>query len=606
MYALVTYDGYALDVVDGALDAAVAQARNLGAHEVVFDQSYDLSELFKEEVERLGRAANPTKKLRALEVPGKPGKLRRLAVLPTPDELSVGAARAVAAYEKTGEFPKGLKQKEALEILRHLGPAGRLQAAGVFQELDPEKAPEAAWGAANKIQISMDEVLAMDPGDAFNRIARFREDRLEAGDKLPMRWTSIRRFMAPILERETGMASIIGLLGTNYKMAKAGREFGPVDVMGLSILPQRLWALGFDGPDPRKGTFNACIGASPECAQACLVYSGHNTEGANEVKAARMDGLVNEPVAFARILVASIQRHKADAGHGRPRFDGFTPFVRLNVFSDLPWELMFPDLFHFFDDLSFYDYSKIPGRHRTLAAAGIDNYDLTFSWSGMNARAAQWEWEHHGKVTMIFFKTTQEAGFWRTHEHWRGRMERRSGVPAGPMPTRFLGMEVINGDQTDVRPLDATMAKGPRPWVIGLRYKPPQGQAFDKFRSLFVVPVEEIDGAIVAAVVPRDQPGVMQSSLREAATLIKLERLEERAQEKRGIPKDGELWDRLVAQAQKAETLQWPSPEAEEWVVREYVAAGGKFGRRPKIPQLKPGEPKRPFNPATARRRLTR
>lgn len=132
---------------------------------------------------------------------------------------------------------------------------------------------------------------------------------------------------------------------------------------------------------------------------------------------------------------------------------------------------------------------------------------------------------------MVFFKSTQERGFWRTHDYWRGRLEGRTGVPPGPMPRAFLGMEVLDGDVSDVRPYDYKLAKGPPPWIVGLKYKPPKAQAFDKIRSLFVVPVEEQDGTIYAAVIPRDQPGVLESQLEEAATIAALEQAERTALE---------------------------------------------------------------------------
>jgi hypothetical protein len=363
----------------------------------------------------------------------------------------------------------------------------------------------------------MSTVLKMDPEEAFERIAQFRGPRMNEGKGIPKRWSSIKLFMNPIIDRESGLPSIIGLLSTNYKMKK-GSKFGGADVMGLSILPHKLWQLGFDGQNPKRGIFNACVGASPECAQACLVYSGQNTEDANEVKATRMDAFVREPVAFARILKISIDGHKRDArGFQQPRWDGYVPFVRLNVFSDIPWELVFPDLFHEFKDLSFYDYTKVPGRERTIKDAGIKNYDLTFSWSGMNAKSCEYTWDRGGRVTMVFFKTAQERGFWRTHSYWRGGQLTQSG------------MEVIDGDITDIRPYDHKLVRGPGPWIVGLRYKPPRGQEFDQMRSLFVVPVEEREGVIFAAVVPRDQPGTLEAQLKEAADIMALEHAEERA-----------------------------------------------------------------------------
>lgn len=555
MYALVTSDGYALDVVDGALDEAIAQARKMGAHEVIFDESYDLSALFTQQIQQLEHAVNPVTKLRLLEEPKpkkgfKPIRLRRLEIIPDPDVLSPAATKAIDTYVGTGKFPKGIKRSTALEILRQAGPAARLQAAAMFEEPDPKTAPQAAWAATNKIRIKLDDVQKMPIPEAFEAVRKLAEERAEEGSGFmspktgelwdryqPGNW---RVFLRPAgQDKKTGLPTGIGYLSNNHKLAK-GSPVGPVDVMGLQLLPQKLWQLGFAGDNPKRGTINTCIGASPECAQACLVYSGQNTNKANDIKAWRTDSFVREPVAFARLLMAAIDIFKdAAKGFQQPRWDGFVPFVRLNVLSDLPWEMIFPELFEHYDDLSFYDYTKVPGRQPPK------NYDLTFSWSGMNAKTSQWVWDRGGKVTMVFFKTPQPGARWPTHEYWRGRMESTTGVPAGPMPARFLGMEVIDGDLTDVRPYDARLAKGPPPWIIGLRYKPPKQQAFDQTRSLFIVPVEQIDDTIVAAVVPRDQPGVLEAQLAEAADIMRVRRADEAftrwaKKQREPLPKPGE------------------------------------------------------------------
>lgn len=534
MYALVTSDGYALTVVDGPLDEAYAEARALGAHEVIFDESYDLSELFTEQIEQLQRAANPAKRLKVVEEPRpKPTlRARRLEIIPDPERFSPAAMKAIDAYMRTGKFPKGISRAVAVEILRHAGPAARLQAAALFEEPDPAKAPNASWVAANKIRIELDDVLKMPVPDAFEAVRKLAVERVEEGSgfvspKTGKLWDRYqeggwRLFLRPAgRDPETGLPTGMGFLGNNHKLAK-GSPVGAVDVMGLQLLPHKLWQLGFEGENPGRGIVNTCIGASPECAQACLVYSGQNTNKANDIKAWRTDCFVREPVAFARLLLASIDVFKGGArGFQQPRWDGYVPFVRLNVLSDLPWEIVFPELFDFYKDLSFYDYTKVPGRKPP------PNYDLTFSWSGMNAKNSDWAWKNLGKVTMVFFKSPQPGGRWPTHEYWRGRLEKRMGVPPGPMPESFMGMEVIDGDITDVRPYDERLAKTPMPWVIGLRYKPPKSQAFDKARSLFIVPVEEHEGTIFAAVVPRDQPGVMESQLAEAADIMRLRRAEE-------------------------------------------------------------------------------
>lgn len=532
MYALVTADGFLLDTVDGPLDEAVAQARGMGAREVIFDESYDISDLFTREVQRLQRAANPRKELekaaqQRASSEARRGLPRRLDLIADPGTLSADAQAALDSFEKTGKFPRGIKRSVAVEILREAEPAVRLQAAGVFSELDPRKAPAAAWAAVNRIRIDHDAVQGMTEEEAFEELRPiFADHESIRGAKTADRYSSHRKFF----QSQRGEQSGMGLLTSNHKLLKgaaAGADIypnrGAVHVMGLALLPHRLWQLGFGGKVPgRRGrsmsVVNTCIGASPECAQSCLVYSGRNTNQANDVKALRTDMLMRAPNAFARLLQTSIEFHVDDTRRmGRLERVKPVPFVRLNIFSDIPWELVWPELFEEFSDLEFYDYSKVPGRKPP------SNYDLSFSWSGINGNNCEYEWkEGSGKVTIVFFKTPGDDP-WPTHNYWRGQFAKQKKIQAGPFPDRFLGMKVIDGDMTDVRPYDRYSAEGvPKPWVIGLRYKPPAAQAFDPYRSLFVVPVEYWDGQIVAAVVPRDQPGVLETVLTEAARQAKL------------------------------------------------------------------------------------
>jgi hypothetical protein len=107
------------------------------------------------------------------------------------------------------------------------------------------------------------------------------------------------------------------------------------------------------------------------------------------------------------------------------------PMIRPNGTSDIRWENTFPEMFHLFPDVMFYDYTKIP--NRTLG--NIGNYDLTFSYSGVEQyqpfvrRALQ---NNHLKRMAVVFR-----------EH---------------LPDTFTiydkEFKVVSGDESDVRPYD--------------------------------------------------------------------------------------------------------------------------------------------------------
>jgi hypothetical protein len=142
------------------------------------------------------------------------------------------------------------------------------------------------------------------------------------------------------------------------------------------------------------GGIDFCIGSNAACRATCLVYSGNNpvADGQTLVKMARSLSLVMDPEAWVRMFVAAIERHVEQAAK-----KDFVPYIRPNVLSDIPWELICPELFELFPDLGFYDYTKIPGR------TGLPNYDLTFSFSGTNERQTVSELKRGHRVAVVFW-----------------------------------------------------------------------------------------------------------------------------------------------------------------------------------------------------------
>ena len=140
---------------------------------------------------------------------------------------------------------------------------------------------------------------------------------------------------------------------------------------GLSLLPNNVAArtarqLGVDPvafglPDE----FDACGNASPHCKTLCLNYAGHGS--ATSVVTGR---LARTLLLFCRPLDAmSIWLHELSKASKRHVEFAHRP----NVFSDIPWEMVYPDMLHAVDNMYSYDYTKHWNRR------SVDQYHLTFS-----------------------------------------------------------------------------------------------------------------------------------------------------------------------------------------------------------------------------------
>jgi len=203
------------------------------------------------------------------------------------------------------------------------------------------------------------------------------------------------------------------------------------------------------------------------CMAACLVHSGQNpaSDEALVSKLALTAALYHDPAAFCRYLLACLRRFFAQGDCDKADY-----YVRLNVFSDIPWEWLFPDLIdpikllamRDFDTEgkqfrapfrkggeihregawrkrpvvglgSFYDYTKVPHRMQAFGeyiAAEHDKvdlheatelcrayYHLTFSYSGVktNIREAQQILEQGDNVAVVF---VLEQGEWEDEEFY--------------------------------------------------------------------------------------------------------------------------------------------------------------------------------------------
>lgn len=210
-------------------------------------------------------------------------------------------------------------------------------------------------------------------------------------------------------------------IDTNAKTIK-GQEYGfmtgilylaPGDISGYQVCPMAKKA---------------------QCEAACLYTAGRGAF--NNVQQARINKtklFFQYRQEFMEKLVKDIQRliKKAQAA-------GMTPLVRLNGTSDIRWEsvkFFYPNengltdsvtIFDVFPGVQFYDYTKLSNRKDVPG-----NYDLTFSYSGVK------DYARH--VTQAIEQGLRIATVFRTREE---------------IPGEFIGLETVDGDNSDIRHLD--------------------------------------------------------------------------------------------------------------------------------------------------------
>lgn len=213
------------------------------------------------------------------------------------------------------------------------------------------------------------------------------------------------------------------LLAQNYKLDK---NVPGMRITGLSLAPHTV-----------GGFKTVCPHSTPECRANCLgTETGQNVfKTALNAKIERTRMFFEERNSFKEQLHAEINLANRAANRV-----GEQLAVRLNVYSDIVWELEFPELFFDFPEVQFYDYTKIPHRFELPL-----NYHLTYSYSGTEkSKDAAAEYIGNGNSVAVVFPVTKKDA---------------------PLPARWEGIRVVDGDLNDYRPAD------PSPCIVGLRFK---------------------------------------------------------------------------------------------------------------------------------------
>ncbi len=184
--------------------------------------------------------------------------------------------------------------------------------------------------------------------------------------------------------------------------------------------------------------YEVCPQRSDGCTNACL-----NTAGMGvfpKVQLSRVNKtkwFFEDRDSFMDRLTIELAKFKFKAHDA-----GLTPVVRLNGTSDIAWENIRyggkSNLMACSPSTQFYDYTKVTKRALKFTNNKMpDNYHLTFSLNEDNDRAAKNVLRSGGSVAAVF----------------------------KDMPDKYMGVDVVNGDHTDLRFLD------PLGVIIGLKAK---------------------------------------------------------------------------------------------------------------------------------------
>ena len=245
-------------------------------------------------------------------------------------------------------------------------------------------------------------------------------------------------------KKVTGL-SYLGSVASSSKIAK-GLQYNEMTYI-LYLAPAN------------QSGYEVCPMRTPECTEACLTESGHNRidvkkNAINKARIKKTKLFFEERAFFMAWLVTEIEKAKADAESKGMRFS-----VRLNGTSDIEPTLFKHNgrvIFDLFDDVTFYDYTKVAKRFRLLDK--YTNYDLTYSFSGHNMfQCMDLLDKAKGRVAMVF----------------EGKV----------LPVSFMGYKVIDGDAYDMRYLDEQGV------IVGLKFKKVRNK-IDTANNKFIIPMD--------------------------------------------------------------------------------------------------------------------
>lgn len=177
--------------------------------------------------------------------------------------------------------------------------------------------------------------------------------------------------------------------------------------------------------------YNTCSMAElAGCANACLYTAGRGAySSVQNARINKTNWFYQDKQGFMMQLIKNIKTLINKAYK-----QNLIPLIRLNGTSDIKWENVdfdyegkhYNNIMELFPDIQFYDYTKIINRDNLPS-----NYDLTFSYSGKP--------EFIKYVEKAINKNMRIAVVFKDKNN---------------LPNEFMGLSVVNGDNSDIRHLD--------------------------------------------------------------------------------------------------------------------------------------------------------
>lgn len=340
-----------------------------------------------------------------------------------------------------------------------------------LRDVPAKSLPMLAKESSSLRTFSEREVMSMTEREAWERLHPFfhRKALGEFARQLEAAGKSVFN-----MGYETPGKMKTAFLTENAKLMKGAKGLPGVPPgysRGAALLPHRKLIDKSRKQLPEMGALGFCVGSTKGCREVCLVGSGRNPMADSQyaTKLARSESLVMEPAAWLRMFVAAVEWHIQWC-----KARSLVSYVRPNVLSDIPWELVAPWLFKMFPKLSIYDYTKVPNR------VVPSNYDLTFSFTVEHVKWAQSELRNGRRLAVVFWLAKGCSGPYRSRlvnlgvpkSEWKcDTPDRIRGLTVRgetkDVQVTLFDQPVIDGDSHDFRSLD------PSPSIVGLSFKPP-------------------------------------------------------------------------------------------------------------------------------------
>ena len=209
-------------------------------------------------------------------------------------------------------------------------------------------------------------------------------------------------------------------VGTNSKTSKGDKDNNLTAIMYLS--------------SSDTSGYDVCAGAStPACKQECLLWAGRGQmTSVQEARKRKTIMFFEDQPKFLEYLDNDLNLFRNFCLE-----NNLQGFVRLNGTSDLNFINLIvkegKDIFQLYPEIQFYDYTKIYDRESSYT-----NYYLLYSKSELTTVDQVKDLVSNGKNVSVVFES---------------------------VPANWEGIEVIDGDESDLRPLDKSGV------VVGLRAK---------------------------------------------------------------------------------------------------------------------------------------